>query len=249
MEKRSIRTALIVSVTAVSLILLIVLCYYLLNAPEKTSHIELPDYTIIPTDAPDTQEQLPFAEVTAENAAEVLKMIAPMDACHRVLSLEYYWSDGSAEQTAEVWTRGGETKLELTSENGVRHILLRSDGAWLWYDGEQPVQIPAEAAQIDDLIGIPDYAALNESAVILDAGYSTLAGSNTTPCVYARWQVSEQYTTSCWVSPETGLLVRAVVEENGAMAYRMQQTLSERLLPGHEAYDTPFLLPGEASEN
>ena len=231
----------------VSTLLVILLCYYLINGPEDVSQIALPDYTVIPADEPEQLDTDPFAAVTAENVLLVLDSLTPLEAYHSIMALEYYWEDGSMVQTAEVWSRDDAVYITLTREEGsVQQMLLREDGAWLWYDDEEPTQMPQRP--VGDLIGIPDYRELRQTSVVSEAQYVTLAGSSRTTCIYLRWELPEGRNLACWVSPETGLLERAVLEENGSMIYRMQQRSVERLLPGDDAYQTQFLLPGESLE-
>lgn len=248
MEQKSVKTALIVAVVGISTLLLILLCYYLINGREEVSEIALPDYTVITTDEPEQLHTAPLATVTEENVLQIFDSLIPLEAYHGTYSIEYYWEDGSVQHTAEIWNRGNAQKIVLTEQEGAptRHTLLREDGAWLWYDGETPVEMPDATFEVSDLLGIPDYDVLNEQYEIVDADYATLAGSIQTNCIYARWNVSDNHSITCWISPDSGLLIRAIIEENGAMAYRMQQTAMERLLPGDEAYETQFLLPHEA---
>lgn len=251
MEQKTIKTAAVVAVAGLLTLVVIVLCYYLLNAPDEAGSIMLPDYAVIPSDEPQYSEQELLAEVTAENIQQVLDMMTPLDSYHRVLTMEHYWEDGSVTQTGEVWRRGEEYKLVLSDPAGgaSKHVLLRGDGTWMWYEGEQPISIAESMMSVEEMLGIPSYAALGDTAAILDAEYATLAGANQTACVYVKWRNTEVYTTACWVAVDTGLVVRAVGEENGVMVYRMQQSSLERVLPGDEAYQTPFLLPDEDSEN
>lgn len=250
-EQKTIKTALMVAAAGILTLVVIVLCYYLINEPDEASHIALPDYSVIPSDQPDLPDESDLlADVTPENVQRVLESITPLEAYHQELTQEYFWADGSAVRTAELWRRGDEQKLRCTGPDGaVEQFLLRRDEGWVWYDGEAPVLLSEQRPSAWDLIGIPDYLHLTSAARILDAAYATLAGSDQTSCLYIKWDRGEERTVTCWIDVETGLLVRAVAEENGAMVYRMQQESVERLLPGDEAYNAPFELPGAALEN
>ena len=247
MERKRGKTAFLVAAVGLLALLLILLCYFLINGRDTVSEIALPDYTVIPSDEPETPHEAPLATVTVENVIQVFDSLTPLEAYHAVYSLEYYWADGSVVHTAEIWDRGTAQKLVLTEQEGAasRHILLREDGAWLWYEGEEPVALPEAAGSAAKLLGIPEYRSLNEQYEIVEADYATLAGNIQTSCIYARWRISEDRSITGWVSPDTGLLVRAILEENDAMVYRMQQSSLERLLPGDDAYQNPFLLPDE----
>lgn len=250
-EQKTIKTVLMVAAAGILTLVVIVLCYYLINEPDEASHIALPDYSVIPSDQPALPDESDLlADVTPENVQRVLESLSPLETYHQVLTLEYFWADGSTLQTAELWRRGSEQKLRSTGSDGAaQEILLRDDGSWIWYEGETPVPLPEQRPSVWELLGVPDYLHLADSARILDAAYATLAGSDQTACLYIKWDRGENRTVTCWIDVETGLLVRAVAEENGTMTYRMQQESMERLLPGDEAYIAPFELPAIASEN
>lgn len=248
MEQKTGKTALIVAAVGVATILLILLCYYLINGPEDVSEIALPDYTVITSDEPEQTHSAPLATVTADNVLQVFESLTPLEMYHGVYTLEYYWENGSAQHTAEIWNRGTAQKIVVTEGENTspRHILLREDGSWLWYDGETPIEMPESGQSVADLLGVPEYHVLKEEYDVVEADFATLAGNIQTSCIYVRWNVSENRSITCWISPDTGLLIRAIIEEDGAMVYRMQQHTLERLLPGDDAYQMQFLLPGES---
>lgn len=236
----------LVAIAGVSTLLLILLSYYLINGRENVSQIALPDYTVIPSDEPRQESGTPFAAVNRENVLQVLANLQPLEAYHCTMTVEYYWDDGSSTQTVELWNRGSAQYLMDSGSNGERHVLIREDGAWIWYEDSEPTAMPEKAPSVTALLGVPDYMELSKNAIVAEAEYSALAGDDQISCIYVQWVTAENRSVSCWISPATGLLERAIVVENGKMIYRMQQSLSERLLPGDDAYSTQFLLPGEA---
>ncbi len=247
MERKTGKTALIVAVIGVAVLLLILLSYYLINGRDNVSQIALPDYTVIPADEPEPEDISPFATVTKDNVLQILESLTLLEAYHSEMTLEYYWEEDSVTRTAEIWSRGTEYRLVQSEAEGedARQILVRDDGAWIWYEGMEPVAMPDAVFTVADLLGIPDYMSLSQTYKIAEAEYATLAGNEQTTCIYVRWIVSENRSIACWISPGTGLLERAIMEENGNMVYRMQQISAERLLPGDDAYSSRFLLPNE----
>ena len=114
MERKTVKTIVFTALAGVSVLAVIVLSYYLLNAPDTVSSISLPDYTVIPTDQPEVPQREVLAEVNADNVAQVLASMTQLESFHAVMTLEYYWNDGSAAQTGEIWRRGGDYKLVLS---------------------------------------------------------------------------------------------------------------------------------------
>ena len=101
-EQKTIKTALMVAAAGILTLVVIVLCYYLINEPDEASHIALPDYSVIPSDQPDLPDESDLlADVTPENVQRVLESITPLEAYHQELTQEYFWADGSAVRTAE----------------------------------------------------------------------------------------------------------------------------------------------------
>ena len=251
MERKRGKSILMAAAAGILALIFILLCYYLLNAPDDASEITLPDYTVTPVESVEKPPENSFAAISKENVAQAIEALQPLEAYHVSLTVEYFWADGGALQPVELWQRSGETHLRLTDPAGGadRHILLRTDGAWLWYDGETPVSLEADGLRAEELAGLPAYLDWNASAEVLDAQSASLAGGSRDACIYVRWRLDESRTAACWIALDTGLLVRAVLEENGVMVYRLQQQSCERLLPGDEAYQTAFLLPDEVSEN
>ena len=160
-------------------------------------------------------------EVTTETVAGVVSTLSRPASYYRELTVETFWSGGSAGSQVQVWADGGWSHSRQLMPSGVvRHDLTGEGTLYYWYDGSSLYkQAPADERSSDLAQHIPTYEAVLEldPKEIAAAGYEN---RGELPCVYVEVRRSRQI-QRFWVSVDSGLLVSAEAEENGQLVYRM----------------------------
>ena len=160
--------------------------------------------------------------VTPETVQSIVATLSRPDSYYRELTVETLWSGGSYASPVQYWENGGwaHTRQVLAS-GAVRHDLTGPETAYYWYEGSTAWgTFPADERSSDLAQHIPTYETVLEldPESITGAGYE-LRGS--LPCVYVEVQKEEGALERYWISTDSGLLISAEREVNGALVYRM----------------------------
>ena len=162
-------------------------------------------------------------EVTAQTVAGVVATLARPASCYRELTVETFWTGGSSTTQVQVWTDGGWSHSRQVLPSGaVRHDLIGGGDLYYWYEGSAKYQwAPADERSSDLAQHIPTY----ETVLELDPDEITAAGYETRgelPCIFVEVRPAQStLIRRFWVSVDSGLLVCAENEEDGALVYRM----------------------------
>ena len=160
--------------------------------------------------------------VTPETVQSIVATLSRPDSYYRELTVETLWSGGSYASPVQYWEDGGwaHTRQVLAS-GAVRHDLTGPETAYYWYEGSTAWgTFPADERSSDLAQHIPTYETVLEldPESITGAGYE-LRGS--LPCVYVEVREESGALERYWVSTDSGLLISAERELNGALVYRM----------------------------
>ena len=173
--------------------------------------------------APGNQGGIPV-EVTPQTVQLVVASLTRYESYSRTVAVNYYWGDsGVGSVSAQVWVNDGWTRTDTTLASGaVEHSILGDGQLWLWYDeGEQVYSGPAGTMTADLMQRLPTYEDVLEldPEGITGAGYEERGGQ---PCIYVEFRQPElDYLYRYWVSVNSGLLVAAETEKQGAVVYSM----------------------------
>lgn len=144
------------------------------------------------------------------------------DSYYRELTVETFWEGGSSSIPVQVWVDGGWTHTRQVLNSGsVRHSLVGDGTLYYWYEGSsQWLSLPAGDSSADLSQRLPTY----ETVLELDADDITGAGyelRGDVPCIYVEAAYDSGYVARYWVGVDSGLLVAAEEELDGALTYRM----------------------------
>lgn len=182
-----------------------------------------------PTGGGETTNPPPFGNmvpvsVEPDTVQSVIRTLERYTSYRRTLSVEYL-SGGTVTGTLSVAVAvdSGWTRCDVTESNGrTEHTVLGGASRWLWYDDETDyVQVRTDESAADLIQRVPTYEDVLavEAEDITAAGYERRGGL---PCIFVEVRQSElDYLERFWVSVESGLLVAAETEKDGAAVYRM----------------------------
>ena len=190
-----------------------------------TPEVVLPDASAAqddPSGSGSPSELYQQVAVSPQTAPAVVATLSRPDSYYRELTVETLWEGGSSATQVQVWTDGGWTHSRQVRPSGViRHDLTGEDMLYYWYEGSARYETaPADERSSDLAQHIPTYETVLEldPESITGAGYE-LRGS--LPCVYVEVQEESGALERYWVSTDSGLLISAERELNGALVYRM----------------------------
>lgn len=192
----------------------------------NTPDVILPSSSAGPGDlsgSGDQEQNYQRVEVTTQTVTGVVATLVRPASYYRELTVETFWTGGSAAAQVQVWTDGGWSHSVQTLPSGVvRHDLTGEDVLYYWYDGSQSyASAPADEKSSDLAQHIPTY----ETVLDLDPDAITAAGyelRGDLPCILVEVQPSgSKLLQRFWVSVSSGLLVSAESEEDGQLVYRM----------------------------
>ena len=218
----------------------LVLAMMLASVLRRPPELVLPDTS----GAQDAQEGAQTAgtavvEVSPGTVQAAVATLARPEAYRRTVTIEQLWSGGSSSYEITEAVRDGWTRTDRTMPDGrARHTITGPERVYIWYNQEQSVYTGA-AGEItaDHELPIPTYEDLLalDPETIAAADYRAISN---VPCIYA--EVREgTYTTSYWVSVETGLLVAAEKLAEEETVYRMSALAVDETAPGDDVFTLP----------
>lgn len=192
----------------------------------KTPQIVLPETDASHTDSSADGEDHTYQrlDVTPATVQSVIATLERTDSYYRELTVERFWGEENTSSIlVQVWTDGGWTKIRRNTGSGaIRWDLVGPEEAWLWYDNSRKyLSVPADELSADLAQLVPTY----ETVLDLDpesitaAGYEDRGGL---PCVYVQAQGEQPgYVLRFWVNVQSGLLISAETEVDGALVCRI----------------------------
>ena len=151
----------------------------------RTNRVELPDTDESPDFSADADTGLNVVEVTPETVQTAIATLHRPEAYRRTITVEQFWSTGSATTETAVAVLSGWTRTDRTLSGGqTRHTITDGQTTYIWYNGETAV-FEAAAGDItaDEEQGIPTYETVLElpAKEIAVADYRAISGVN---CIY-----------------------------------------------------------------
>lgn len=220
-----------------------------LNSVEKSRHetIVLPDAS---TETPPQQEpaspEESFVQITTENVQDVLRTLSRPAYYHQTLSLTTYAGEASREQTAEIWTGGSLTLVQLSDSAETKSFLTDGETLYVWYGDSEDAAVYslASGVQLEELTGIPGFEALLDAplSAFQEADLISLSDQDFLQCIFVQCTL-DSVTQYFWVDLDSGLLYRYMALADGQPFYTVQQTQLELLMEADQALDGIFRLP------
>lgn len=229
-------------------LILIVVLLFARGATHRRDHITLPD-TDSSGQGDDTtpssgDSALNLVEITPETVQTAVSTMSRPTAYSRTITVETFWDGGSYASDTMVYEKNGLTRMDSQQADGsTRHLLTDGETTCLWYNTNSSWStFPAGSFSQDTEQRLPTYEdilALPEEE-ILDADYSAYEGVY---CIrVATAEDAYGYTTTYWISVDTGLLAAAETYLGETMTYRMQGLTVDTTEPDAAL----FLLPDDS---
>lgn len=241
MEERK-RTALAAVIVCVVLAAVLYSFFRILipSAPQLTLADPDASAAVEPSDRPGDSIAV---EVTPQTVQRLVASLERYESYSRSVSVEYF-DEGQpvGAVNAQVWVDGGWSRTSVALASGsVEHSIVGDGQLWLWYGGDGRVYSgPAGELTADLMQRLPTY----ETVLSLDkdsitaAGYELWGGQ---PCVYVEARTPALgYLERYWISENSGLLVAAEMEEDGATIYSMS---SQEVVSPLDQAEGAFTLP------
>lgn len=241
--KRKARGGLMVGIVTV-LLLALVTVYLVRLATHRPPQVTLPQSdqtgnTGVVAHSGDG-ETVRRVEVTPETVQRVVERLERPDNYARSVTIERIWADGVGQSTAQVRAAGGWTRVDLQDTGGaVRHSITGGGRSWVWYGTDPVIYTGAAVLTGDEEQGIPTY----EDLLLLDTALITAADYRTYETVNCICVESGPDAFGCsdrwWIAVDSGLLIAAEREKDGAVFYRMTALTLERDGVDAEAFTLP----------
>lgn len=222
-------------------ITVLVIAVMLNDTLRRTSRITLPDSEASQgqTGGAAGGDAATVIEVAPDTVQAAIATLSRPESYRRTVTVEQFWSGGSASYETAVYVGGGWTRTDRTLPDGqVRHAVTNGETTYLWYDGGEVRMLPAGGISADDEQTIPTYEdilELPEEAVIL-ADYRAISGVE---CIYVETTSDGGYVLRYWVSVGSGLLVASERLLEGETVYRMAALTLEQALPDAADFTLP----------
>ena len=211
---------------AFSALMLLVIGMMLMNTFRRPGEIKLPD-----TDAAADQTvedpaknsaALTVIEITPKTVQTAIATLSRPDAYQRTITVEQFWTGGSATDETMVTVSGPWTRTDRTMSDGrVRHCITGAEAVYIWYNNEKELYSgPVGEISADNEQSIPTYENILDlpTEQIVTADYRSFSDIN---CIYVEASSPDDHTLRYWVSVDSGLLVAAEKLIQGATIYRM----------------------------
>ncbi len=192
---------------------------------------------VLPTDSPDDgdgsgkdEEVSPIIEINSDTVQTMIATLSRANSYSRTLSIERWWNGNKSTETIDVWVRGDETKMAISSpvSAAAKYILVSGDEKWIWYSGSDDFfSGPAAETDADRYQSLISYESVLElpTGDIYETGYTEINGET---CISLRCRGGElDYDNVFYVSTESGLLVTAESYDGDELIYSMSSTLPD----------------------
>lgn len=207
----------------------------------RTNRVELPDTDESPDFSAGADAGLTVVEVTPETVQTAIATLHRPEAYRRTITVEQFWSTGSATTETAVAVLAGWTRTDRTLSGGqTRHTITDGQTTYIWYNSETSVyETAAGDITADEEQGIPTYETVLElpTADIAMADYRAISGVN---CIYVETvENADGYIERYWVGVDTGLLMTAERLVDEEPVYRMAALTVDMTAPTAADFTLP----------
>lgn len=231
-------TPILAAITVLTVLIVVLLA---LNSVRRSAHIHLPEENVQQgTENNDIDgSAINQIAVKTDTVQSVIATLRRSERYSRTVTVEQLWSGGSGVSTAEVYVKGGWTRVDTQCVDGsLRHSLTNGEKTFIWYDDETSYfEGPAGGFTSDNEQSIPTYEdilAIPQEDILL-ADYRSYSGND---CIYVETSQSAERKLCWWVSVSTGLLTAAEKYEGDVLVYRMSASEGSG-----DVFDEYFVLP------
>lgn len=225
---------------------LLVVGMMLMNTIRRPGEITLPDTDPVSDqmteDSDRTEDTLTVIEISPDTVQAAIATLARPDVYQRVVTVEQFWSGGSAAYETTVTVSDPWTRTDRTMPDGrVRHTITGSETVYVWYNNEKDLYSgPVGEVTADHEQAIPTYEKILDLSTdqIVAADYRDFSGIH---CIYVEAVSAEDAddTLRYWVSVDSGLLVAAEMLIQGETVYRMSALSVDLTEPAAAAFTLP----------
>ncbi len=245
-KTRSRQTLVVALALAAAVLLLLFGAFVISSRSIQNEQIHLPDPPA-PAEQPVISEPQgsELMQISSGNALDVLKSLTRPSSYHRLMETEILSDAGKLTQTVEIWVNQNLIRADITSAFDNKHILTDGKTLFLWYDGEEPIELAAsDAVSVEDLAGIPDYESILGFPIkaLLDAELVQMDQNDGNGTVFVS-AIQSDVTLNYWISLDTGLLFRQEMLQEEKQIYSLGQIELEILADGDDAFLHVFCLP------
>lgn len=216
---------------AMAMLVVLIVAFVVRGSISRSERITLPAQSDASAgaNAPnDAAERLDRVEVTPETVQSVIAVLSRPQNYSRTITIERYWSGGSAVATAKTYVLGALSRCDVSEGSAaVRRVVSNGERAAVWYGSGTEVYRTASLFSADAEQGIPTYEDILalDPAQITAADYRLLEGR---ACIYVETEADAQgYFYRWYVGTDTGLLLAAEKLCDGEVVYRMASLSSE----------------------
>ena len=211
----------------------------------STPAVHLPTPQPAESAAPSAPQSAPGSQIIAvgpETVQTALATLRRSDSYSRSLTIQDYWSGGGRVRTVQVWARGDNLRLAVTTDGdrapAQEHILLRGEEKWIWYaDSPRIYHGPVLEGDADAYQTSMTYEALlsADSSDILAADYRPYEEID---CIFVQWRDAD-YVSECFIDPATGLLMGERRYEGDILIYSMDSSVPDLTTPDETIFTAP----------
>lgn len=176
--------------------------------------------------------------VTKENVRAVVASLDRPKAYSRTIHIKLHYGSGSTEYTIDSAVGESASLASISGPGGRRFVLTAGESRYIWYEGDKEYfTANAKSADEDQMIlTFEDIVALDADAII-DAGTERHNGE---VCIFVEYTHGELgYTTRCYVSATSGLLVEAAQYDGGRLVYEMTSSNLSLSAPDESVFTLP----------
>ena len=223
---------------------LLVVVMMVMNTIRGPGEIRLPDTETVPDQSEEsadrTEDTIMVIEITPDTVQAAIATLERPDSYQRTVTVEQFWTGGSAAYETAVAVSGEWTRTDRTMPDGrVRHTIIGSETVYVWYNSERDIYSgPVGEISADNEQAIPTYETILDLPAdqIITADYRDFSGIH---CIYVEAESSDEYTLRYWVSVDSGLLVAAEKLIRDEAVYRMAALTADLTEPSAEMFTLP----------
>ena len=226
-------------------LILVVVLIFARSTTRRTGRIELPkEDSSVQGEGEDPENNpsaLELVEITPQTVQLAIAQMSRMETYSRSVTTETYWDGGSNTTVAQVAVQGETMRVDTTRTDGsVRHLLTDGKTTCIWYDDASTWStFSAGTFTADAEQSIPTY----EDILALDQEQIAQADYGSYENIYCIMvttaQDAEGYSTTYWISTETGLLVAAETSLDEVLTYRMTALTLDAAGPDATMFQLP----------